>query len=160
MQVLFQSIWARCYLCHSEDHRRWAVWRARGESNCQRVGNLHQEKLQGSSLQALPEPDWYIKSHTEEQTLKLSISAQRNIINLLTRESNITREVAKKVIRLGKSFKVNFMHFPMLIINNKILEHSHSFGQRVQQVDGRCTKKDQHGSTRAAQVGSDGKSFF
>jgi len=35
----------------------------------------------------------------------LNLIAQRNIINLLTRESNITREVAKKVIRLGKAFK-------------------------------------------------------
>ena len=38
-------------------------------------------------------------------------SAQRNIINLLTKESNITREVAKKVIRLGKAFKVIAIHF-------------------------------------------------
>ena len=33
-------------------------------------------------------------------------TAQRNIINILTRESNITRDMAKKVIKLGKSFKV------------------------------------------------------
>jgi len=35
----------------------------------------------------------------------LNLIAQRNIINLLTRESNITREMARKVIKLGKFFK-------------------------------------------------------
>ena len=44
--------------------------------------------------------------------------AQRNIINLLTRESNITREMARKVIKLGKFFKVKafvilFLYIPM-----------------------------------------------
>ena len=43
---------------------------------------------------------------TRLHTISIFCTAQRNIINILTRESNITRDMAKKVIKLGKSFKV------------------------------------------------------
>jgi len=49
----------------------------------------------------------FIKDNSNDLHTKhyLNLIAQRNIIKLLTKNTNMTREVAKKVIRLGKSFK-------------------------------------------------------